>query len=89
MSSNRGLKAKRSFTGHHNLLPAVRPSVPVKLIPEVRLLRRLLSITDSFQVPTITLVAWTFGRGSVVSEGLIESLHYPDRPRSGKYGLQY
>ncbi|KAJ7873082.1 Bestrophin, RFP-TM, chloride channel-domain-containing protein [Mycena olivaceomarginata] len=51
MSSNRGLKAKRSFTGHHNLLPAVRPSVPVKIIPEV---------------PTITLVAWTFGRGSVV-----------------------
>ncbi|KAJ7619496.1 Bestrophin, RFP-TM, chloride channel-domain-containing protein [Roridomyces roridus] len=34
-----------------NLLPAVKPAVAVKLIPEI---------------PTLTLVAWTFGRGSVI-----------------------
>ncbi|KAJ6482961.1 Bestrophin, RFP-TM, chloride channel-domain-containing protein [Mycena vitilis] len=33
------------------LLPAVKPSVPGRIIPEV---------------PTLTLVAWTFGRGSVI-----------------------
>ncbi|KAJ7145767.1 Bestrophin, RFP-TM, chloride channel-domain-containing protein [Mycena epipterygia] len=38
-------------TGQYNLLPAIKPSVPVQLIPEV---------------PTLTLVAWTFGRGSVI-----------------------
>ncbi|KAJ6562810.1 UPF0187-domain-containing protein [Mycena vulgaris] len=46
MSSSR-VQGKRSF----NLLPAVKPAVPVKLIPEV---------------PTFTLIAWTFGRGSVI-----------------------
>ncbi|KAJ6615405.1 Bestrophin, RFP-TM, chloride channel-domain-containing protein [Mycena sp. CBHHK59/15] len=50
MASSR-LQGKRSFTGHHNLLPAVKPSVVTKLIPEI---------------PTYTLIAWTFGRGSVV-----------------------
>ncbi|KAF7327369.1 hypothetical protein MKEN_00314500 [Mycena kentingensis (nom. inval.)] len=40
---NRG----KTFT----LLPAVRPAIPQKLIPEV---------------PTATFVAWTFGRGSVI-----------------------
>ncbi|KAJ7260876.1 Bestrophin, RFP-TM, chloride channel-domain-containing protein [Mycena haematopus] len=44
-------RVKSVAPSQHNLLPAVRPSVPVKIIPEV---------------PTITLVAWTFGRGSVV-----------------------
>ncbi|KAJ7682841.1 Bestrophin, RFP-TM, chloride channel-domain-containing protein [Mycena rosella] len=47
MSSSR----THSFTGPHNLLPAVKPTVPVQLIPEV---------------PTFTLIAWTFGRGSVI-----------------------
>jgi putative membrane protein len=51
MSSNRGLQNRRSFTGQHNLLPAVKPAIPTQLIPEV---------------PTFTLIAWTFGRGSVV-----------------------
>ncbi|KAJ7737865.1 UPF0187-domain-containing protein [Mycena maculata] len=37
--------------GKFTLLPAIKPAVPVQLIPEV---------------PTITLVAWTFGRGSVI-----------------------
>ncbi|KAJ7468696.1 Bestrophin, RFP-TM, chloride channel-domain-containing protein [Mycena latifolia] len=50
MSSNR-LQARRSFTGRHNLLPAIKPAVAVKIIPEV---------------PTVTLIAWTFGRGSVI-----------------------
>ncbi|KAJ7157849.1 Bestrophin, RFP-TM, chloride channel-domain-containing protein [Mycena crocata] len=47
MSANRGTQGR----GQYSLLPAVRPSVPTKLIPEI---------------PTITLVAWTFGRGSVI-----------------------
>ncbi|KAJ7052274.1 Bestrophin, RFP-TM, chloride channel-domain-containing protein [Mycena amicta] len=34
-----------------SLLPAIRPAVPVQLIPEI---------------PTVTFVAWTFGRGSVI-----------------------
>ncbi|KAJ7079607.1 Bestrophin, RFP-TM, chloride channel-domain-containing protein [Mycena belliarum] len=50
MSSSR-MQVKRSFSGRHSLLPAVKPVVPVKLIPEV---------------PTFTLIAWTFGRGSVI-----------------------
>ncbi|KAJ7079625.1 Bestrophin, RFP-TM, chloride channel-domain-containing protein [Mycena belliarum] len=45
------MQVKRSFSGRHSLLPAVKPVVPVKLIPEV---------------PTFTLIAWTFGRGSVI-----------------------
>ncbi|KAJ7206054.1 Bestrophin, RFP-TM, chloride channel-domain-containing protein [Mycena pura] len=44
MSSSRG-------NGRTHLLPAVKPAVPVQLVPEV---------------PTVTFVAWTFGRGSVI-----------------------
>jgi len=43
--------SKRSLTGHHNLLPAIKPVVTYDLIP---------------RVPTYTLIAWTFGRGSVI-----------------------
>ncbi|KAJ7482182.1 Bestrophin, RFP-TM, chloride channel-domain-containing protein [Mycena galericulata] len=43
--------SSRTGPSKFNLLPAVRPSVPVQLIPEV---------------PTLTLVAWTFGRGSAI-----------------------
>lgn len=46
-------KSKRSFTGQHTLLPAIKPAVAYDLIP---------------RVPTYNLIAWTFGRGSVVSE---------------------
>nr|GAT54672.1 predicted protein [Mycena chlorophos] len=41
------MSSPKGFT----LLPAIRPAVPVQLIPEV---------------PTVTFVAWTFGRGSVI-----------------------
>ncbi|KAJ6538909.1 hypothetical protein B0H10DRAFT_1856530 [Mycena sp. CBHHK59/15] len=41
--------AKRSFTGHHTLLPAMR-APPTQLIPKV---------------PTYTFLKWTFGRGSI------------------------
>lgn len=50
MASN-GLKPQRSFSSQYNLLPAVRPKVP------------LASIT---QRPAYSLLAWTFGRGTVV-----------------------
>ncbi|KAJ7041137.1 UPF0187-domain-containing protein [Mycena alexandri] len=50
MSSNRA-QGSRSLNGGRSLLPAIKPSVPIQLIPEV---------------PTLTLVAWTFGRGSVI-----------------------
>ncbi|KAJ7717560.1 UPF0187-domain-containing protein [Mycena metata] len=50
MSSNRA-QGNRSLNGGRSLLPAIKPSVPIQLIPEV---------------PTLTLVAWTFGRGSVI-----------------------
>ena len=44
------LPQKRSFTGHHDLLPASqsRTAVTVSIIP------------------VSTLVSWTFGRGTVV-----------------------
>ncbi|KAJ7164221.1 hypothetical protein C8R46DRAFT_901412 [Mycena filopes] len=49
MSSTR--QGSCSLNGGRSLLPAIRPSVPAQLIPEV---------------PALTLVAWTFGRGSVI-----------------------
>ncbi|KAJ6612377.1 hypothetical protein B0H10DRAFT_2052678 [Mycena sp. CBHHK59/15] len=65
--------AKRSFTGHHTLLPAMR-APPTQLIPKV---------------PTYTFLKWTFGRGSVVrplpSPFLTPPLTLP-RPRSGRSG---
>ncbi|KAJ6504924.1 Bestrophin, RFP-TM, chloride channel-domain-containing protein [Mycena vulgaris] len=44
------LRGKRSFTGQHTLLPAMRPSERT-LLPKV---------------PTYTFLKWTFGRGSVI-----------------------
>ncbi len=45
--------AKRSLTGKHTLLPAVQPNGA--------------SFTDYMQhEPAYNIVAWTFGRGSVV-----------------------
>ncbi|KAJ7652912.1 hypothetical protein B0H17DRAFT_913906, partial [Mycena rosella] len=41
---------KRSFTGNHPLLPAMRPAPP-PFVPKV---------------PTYTFLKWTFGRGSVI-----------------------
>ncbi|KAJ7744757.1 Bestrophin, RFP-TM, chloride channel-domain-containing protein [Mycena maculata] len=49
MSTNK-LHNKRSFSGNHNLLPAMRPS-PAPFLPKV---------------PTYTFLMWTFGRGSVI-----------------------
>ncbi|KAJ7744760.1 Bestrophin, RFP-TM, chloride channel-domain-containing protein [Mycena maculata] len=49
MSTNK-VHNKRSFTGNHNLLPAMRPS-PAPFVPKV---------------PTYTFLRWTFGRGSVI-----------------------
>lgn len=43
--------AQRSFTGHHNLLPAIKPDIP------------LAAYT---QHPTYSILAWTFGSGSVI-----------------------
>ncbi|KAJ7032597.1 UPF0187-domain-containing protein [Mycena alexandri] len=48
--STRKVHGKRSFTGNHPLLPAMRPSPP-PFIPKV---------------PTYTFLKWTFGRGSVI-----------------------
>ena len=48
------LRPKRSFTGHHTLLPASR---------EGALYKELLN----HQSPRYTIISWTFGRGSVVS----------------------
>ncbi|KAJ7184889.1 UPF0187-domain-containing protein [Mycena filopes] len=48
--STHKVHGKRSFTGNHPLLPAMRPSPP-PFIPKV---------------PTYTFLKWTFGRGSVI-----------------------
>ncbi|KAJ7624044.1 Bestrophin, RFP-TM, chloride channel-domain-containing protein [Mycena polygramma] len=48
--STRKVHGKRSFTGNHPLLPAMRPA-PLPFIPKV---------------PTYTFLKWTFGRGSVI-----------------------
>ncbi|KAK7450605.1 hypothetical protein VKT23_012915 [Stygiomarasmius scandens] len=45
------LNGKRSFTGHHNLLPAIKPEIP---------------LAQYTRQPAYGLIAWTFGRGSVV-----------------------
>ncbi|KAF9524747.1 Bestrophin, RFP-TM, chloride channel-domain-containing protein [Crepidotus variabilis] len=45
------LKTKRSMTGNHPLLPASQPSTGHSFLP---------------QLPTYTLITWTFGRGSVI-----------------------
>ncbi|KAF9026144.1 UPF0187-domain-containing protein [Hymenopellis radicata] len=50
--SNGRVKGKRSFTGKHTLLPAVRP--------------RGIPFAEMTQRPAYNLVAWTFGRGSVI-----------------------
>ncbi|KAJ7617111.1 UPF0187-domain-containing protein [Roridomyces roridus] len=50
MMPARSLNAKRSFTGNHSLLPAMRPTA-APFIPKI---------------PTYTRLRWTFGRGSVV-----------------------
>ncbi|KAJ6566616.1 Bestrophin, RFP-TM, chloride channel-domain-containing protein [Mycena capillaripes] len=50
MSTHRKVHGKRSFTGNHPLLPAMRPAPP-PFIPKV---------------PTYTFLKWTFGRGSVI-----------------------
>ncbi|KAJ6537393.1 Bestrophin, RFP-TM, chloride channel-domain-containing protein [Mycena vulgaris] len=48
--SSRTLHAKRSFTGHHTLLPAMRPAEDLSLP----------------KVPTYSFLTWTFGRGAVI-----------------------
>lgn len=53
MSGKDRLNTKRSFTGHR-LLPAVKPQLPD-------------SVLQLTQQPAYSLLAWTFGRGSVVS----------------------
>ncbi|THU84170.1 UPF0187-domain-containing protein [Dendrothele bispora CBS 962.96] len=45
------VNGKRSFTGHHNLLPAIKPQIP---------------LAQYTQQPAYSLIAWTFGRGSVI-----------------------
>jgi hypothetical protein len=47
---------KRSFTGEHALLPASREAAHYKQVLERR------------AVPNYTLISWTLGRGSVVSD---------------------
>jgi hypothetical protein len=49
--ANSRLNSKRSFTGNHALLPAVRPKI---------------QNADIIQKPAYGLLAWTFGRGSVI-----------------------
>ncbi|KAJ7133985.1 Bestrophin, RFP-TM, chloride channel-domain-containing protein [Mycena crocata] len=52
MSTRRKVQGKRSFTGNHPLLPAMRPTpASTAFIPKV---------------PTYTFLKWTFGRGSVI-----------------------
>ncbi|KAJ7098959.1 Bestrophin, RFP-TM, chloride channel-domain-containing protein [Mycena epipterygia] len=48
--SSRKVPGKRSFTGNHSLLPAMRPTPP-PFIPKV---------------PTYSFLKWSFGRGSVI-----------------------
>ncbi|KAF5374230.1 hypothetical protein D9758_004681 [Tetrapyrgos nigripes] len=45
------LKGQRSFTSQRNLLPAIRPDIP---------------LAQYTQQPAYSLIAWTFGRGSVI-----------------------
>lgn len=46
-----GVSGKRSFTGHHALLPAARDHTRDLFVPIV---------------PTRAFVSWTFGRGTVI-----------------------
>ncbi|KAJ7436339.1 hypothetical protein FB451DRAFT_1307522 [Mycena latifolia] len=48
--STRKVHGKRSFTGNHPLLPAMRPA-PSAFVPKI---------------PTYSFLKWTFGRGSVI-----------------------
>ncbi|TFK65187.1 UPF0187-domain-containing protein [Pluteus cervinus] len=49
--SRNGAQSKRSATGHHPLMPASQPGITLEHVP---------------RIPTYTLIAWTFGRASVI-----------------------